>query len=146
MAVFYIDDIPCSIIICHDERYPELTRLPVLAGARLVFYISSESSVKKEKKLLPYRAQISARADENDIFIVQANNPAMMSHGQSRIIGPDGNIIAEAGMFTDEIISSTLDMSKAMRGTALKSLRFSALKEWWQKGVEKVLILKTRSN
>ena len=26
--------VPCAAIICHDKRYPELVRLPVLAGAR----------------------------------------------------------------------------------------------------------------
>jgi len=142
MAVFYIDDIPCSIIICHDERYPELTRLPVLAGARLVFYPSSESPITAEKKLIPYRYQICARADENDIYIVHSNNPAMMSHGQSRIIGPDGNIIAEAGMFTEEIIMATLNMHKATGKTAINSLRYGELKEWWQNGMAKVIVKK----
>jgi hypothetical protein len=31
LSVFKIDGVPCSVIICHDERYPELVRLPVLA-------------------------------------------------------------------------------------------------------------------
>jgi hypothetical protein len=34
--------VPTATIICHDKRYPELTRLPVLAGARLIFYIACE--------------------------------------------------------------------------------------------------------
>lgn len=140
MSVFRIDGIPCSIIICHDERYPELVRLPVLAGARLVFYVSSESSVTEERKIVPYRAQICARADENDVYIVQANAPAMISHGQSRIIGPDGNIICEAGMFRDEILTADLDMSRATGETARNSLRFGALKEWWESAVRKVIV------
>lgn len=140
LYVFHIDDIPCSIIICHDERYPELVRLPVMAGARLVFYPSSESSITVEEKLEPYRAQISARADENDVFIVQANNTAMASHGQSRIIGPDGRIIVEASMFKDEIITATLDMNRATGHTAKNSLRANLLREWWQAGIEKVIV------
>ncbi|NWG14351.1 MAG: carbon-nitrogen hydrolase family protein [Acidobacteria bacterium] len=140
MSVFRIDGIPCSIIICHDERYPELVRLPVLAGARLIFYLSSESSLTKEEKLVPYRAQISARADENDVYIVQANSPAMLSHGQSRIVRPDGNILCEASMFRDEVITADLDMSQATGATALKSLEYPALREWWELGIRKVLI------
>ena len=140
MCVFHLDNIPCSIIICHDERYPELVRLPVLAGARLVFYTSSESGIKSEHKLAPYRAQISARADENDVFIVHANFPAMMSHGQSRIIGPDGNLIKEAGMFPEEMIFSTIDISKASGGTAKNSLRYQDLKAWWKQGIDLVKI------
>ena len=33
----------CAVIICHDSRHPELVRLPVLRGARLVFYVSWET-------------------------------------------------------------------------------------------------------
>ena len=140
LSVFKIDGIPCSIIICHDERYPELVRLPVLAGARLVFYISSESNIKAESKIEPYRAQICARAVENNIFIVQSNSPAMLSHGQSRIIAPDGNIIVEATMFKEEFITATLNMKKANGNTAKNSLRSELLKSWWQDGVKKVIV------
>lgn len=140
LSVFYIDDVPCSIIICHDERYPELTRLPVLAGARLIFYVSSESDLRAEHKIVPYRAQIVARAVENGVFIVHANSPAMLSHGQSRIIDPTGNIMIEASMFGDEIIQSKIDMRDADGEMAQKSLRFGLLKEWWQEAVEKVII------
>ena len=140
LSVFYIDDIPCSIIICHDERYPELVRLPVLAGARLIFYVSSESDITAEHKMGPYRAQIAARAVENGVFIVHANSPAMLSHGQSRIIDPTGNIIAEASMFGDEMVDAVIDMRNADGEMAQKSLRFGPLKEWWQEAVKKVII------
>jgi len=44
-AVFWLPGIPLplSVIVCHDKRYPELVRLPVLAGARLIVYISHET-------------------------------------------------------------------------------------------------------
>ncbi|HQO33143.1 MAG TPA: carbon-nitrogen hydrolase family protein [bacterium] len=143
LSIFAIDGIPSSIIICHDERYPELARLPVLAGARLVFYVSSESNVKAESKIGPYRAQIQARAVENNVYIVQANSPAMMSHGQSRIIAPDGNIIVEASMFQDELISAMLDMQKATAENAQKSFRCEALRAWWEEGMKKVVDRRT---
>ncbi len=56
LSVFRIDEVRASIIICHDERYPELVRLPVLAGARVIFYLSHESGLANESKLVPYRA------------------------------------------------------------------------------------------
>ena len=108
LSVFRVDGVPCSIIICHDERYPELVRLPVLAGARVVFYVSHESGVRQESKLGPYRAQIQARAVENTVYVVHANAPAnddlSGSHGQSRVIAPDGNIVQEASMFGEEVV------------------------------------------
>ncbi|MGE3315748.1 MAG: carbon-nitrogen hydrolase family protein, partial [Planctomycetaceae bacterium] len=106
LSVFPIDGVPCSIIVCHDVRYPELVRLPVLAGSRVVFFVSHESGIDKETKIGPYRAQIQARAVENTVFVVQANAPANRdatgSHGQSRIIAPDGNILQEALIFSEE--------------------------------------------
>src|SRR5262249_47562440 len=75
LSVFRVKGVPCSIIVCHDERYPELVRLPVLAGARLIFYLSHESPVTQEHKLIPYRAQIQARAVENNVFVAHANAP-----------------------------------------------------------------------
>jgi predicted amidohydrolase len=36
ILLFEVAGIKASIIICHDKRYPELCRLPVLAGSRLI--------------------------------------------------------------------------------------------------------------
>jgi predicted amidohydrolase len=145
LSVFKIDGVPCSVIICHDERYPELVRLPVLAGAKVVFYISHESGLRSERKINPYRAQIQARAVENTVFVVQANAPANEdtsgSHGQSRIIAPDGNILQEASIFQEEVLTQTLDLSRATRGNAQKSLDRGPLRDWWKDGVQRVRII-----
>ena len=37
-----LETFTASIIICHDVRFPELVRLPVLRGSRVIFYISWE--------------------------------------------------------------------------------------------------------
>lgn len=145
LSVFKIDDVPCSIIICHDERYPELVRLPVLAGAKVIFYLSHESGIKDEDKMGPYRAQIQARAVENTVYVVHANAPANLdatgSHGQSRIINPGGNIIQEASIFHEDIVTAVLDMTKANRSNALKSITRGPLQDWWKEGIKNVRIL-----
>ena len=145
LAVFKVDGVPCSIIICHDERYPELVRLPVLAGAQVIFYVSHESGIKQEKKIDPYRAQIQARAVENTVYLVQANAPAnddtSGSHGQSRIIGPDGNIVHEATVFGQDTVTATLDISRATRHMAKLSVERGPFGPWWQEGVKRVRII-----
>ncbi len=145
LSVFRVDGIPCSIIICHDERYPELVRLPVLAGARVVFYLSHESGVRQESKLGPYRAQIQARASENTVYIVHANAPAnddlTGSHGQSRIIAPDGNILHEASMFGDDVVAADLDLPRATASNALNSSARGPLTDWWKDGLKRVRIV-----
>lgn len=143
LSVFKVDGIPCSIIICHDERYPELVRLPVLAGAQVVFYLSHESGVLQEKKIGPYRAQIQARAVENTVFVVHANAPAQPdstgSHGQSRIISPDGNLIGpEASIYNEEVINASVDIGLATRANALNSLNRGPLAKWWREGIHLV--------
>ena len=145
LSVFKIDRIPCSIIICHDERYPELVRLPVLAGAKVIFYISHESGIKAESKIDPYRAQIQARAVENNVYVVHANAPANQdatgSHGQSRIIEPDGNIIRESSIFGEEVLTATLDLTKSSSNNAMRSLTRGPLQDWWKEGIKNVRII-----
>ena len=145
MSVFKIDGVPCSVMICHDERYPELVRLPVLAGAQVIFYISHESGLRSERKIDPYRAQIQARAVENTVFVVQANAPANEdttgSHGHSRIIAPDGNILREASIFGEDVLTETLDVREATRSNAKKSLDRGPLRDWWRDGVKRVHIV-----
>ena len=145
LSVFKLHGVRCSIIICHDERYPELVRLPVLAGSRVVFYLSHESPVTSEKKLEPYRAQIQARAVENGVFIVHANAPANNdatgSHGQSRLILPDGNLIKEASMFSEEVVTADLELRLATANNALNSLKRGPLTKWYAEGVKTVRII-----
>ena len=142
LSVFSVKGVMCSIIICHDERYPELVRLPVLAGARVIFYLSHESPITQEQKLGPYRAQIQARAVENSVFVVHANAPANKdasgSHGQSRLIDPDGIVTREATVFGEEIVASTLALKLAHAGNATRSVTRGPLGEWWKKGAATV--------
>ena len=142
--VFPLACAKASVIICHDNRYPELCRLPVLAGAQVMFYLSHECSLAKSWKLGPCRAQVQARAVENGIFLVHANAPSdggdRGSHGESRIVDPNGNLILEAGQKEEEILIADLDLSLATRSFALKSLR-GPYRDWWREGVRRVRLV-----
>jgi predicted amidohydrolase len=143
--VFPVGPALASVIICHDNRFPELARLPVLAGSRVIFYISSEAILLKEQKMAGYRAQAQAIAVENRVYLVHANPPAddvrTGSHGQSRVVDTDGNIIKEAGIFQEEILVVDLDLSKATAEFALESLE-GPLRDWWREGLKRVTVLK----
>ncbi len=138
LAYFDLEGIPSTMLICHDERYPELVRLPALEGAQVVYYVSSESSLKEESKLAPYRAQMMARAVENSVYVVAANAPANHdltgSHGQSRIIAQDGNILQEASIFGDDVLIATLKLAPAKSAWPQNSLQ-GPLGDWWRSGV-----------
>ena len=142
IAFFELEGIPSTVLICHDERYPELVRLPAAAGARVVYYISSESSLKDESKLAPYRAQMMARAVENSVYVVAANAPANYdltgSHGQSRIIAGDGNILQEASIFGDETLISILKLTPRTPFFQMKMLN-GPLGDWWRSGIDQMM-------
>ncbi|HWB97874.1 MAG TPA: carbon-nitrogen hydrolase family protein [Bryobacteraceae bacterium] len=143
VSFFELEGIPSTVMICHDERYPELVRLPAIQGARIIYYISHESGMKLESKLAPYRAQLMARAVENGVFIVAANAPASPkdlsgSHGQSRIVSPDGNVVKEATFFGEDILTDTLSVKPGKLERPLNDL----LGAWWKQGVD--LMMKDR--
>ena len=57
------------------------------------------------------------------------------SHGQSRIVAPDGNLVAEAGFFDEIALVAEIDLSKATRGLALRSPQSKLFEQWWVDGV-----------
>jgi predicted amidohydrolase len=144
MPIFDLCGVPCCFIICHDVRYPELVRLPAASGAKVCFFCSCESPVVAEHKLSAYRAMPISRATENSIYVVMTNAPADAndmhrsgsSHGESKVIHPDGNVLVEAGMFSEEVLIHDLDLDAASRGIALRALNdVTCLAEWMRDGL-----------
>lgn len=140
MALFELEGVLSTVIICHDERYPEFVRLPALAGARIVYYISHESGMKYEHKLAGYRAQMMARAVENNIVAVAANAPGNVadntgSHGQSRIIAADGNVLEEASIYGDDVLTRTLPLPAGKLTRPMEGVTAA----WWRQGLEQLL-------
>ena len=147
LPVYSLCGVPCCFLICHDIRYPELVRLPAAAGAQICFFCSCESSVTFEHKLSAYRAMPISRATENAIYVVMSNAPADptdidragSSHGESKIIHPHGNVMAEAGFFSDEIIIRRLDLHEASRNVAMRAVNdVTCLSGWMKDGVRLV--------
>ena len=139
IAYFELEGIPSTVTICHDNRYPELMRLPAIEGALIDYHISAAFPLKDEFKIAPHRAQMMARAVENGIFVVMANVPANQdlsgSHGGSRIIASDGNIIKEASIFGEDILISTLVVKPGKPVWPQNSLK-GPLGTWWRSGVD----------
>jgi rhamnogalacturonan endolyase len=148
LPIVNLAGVDCCFIICHDVRYPELVKLPAAAGAQICFFCSCESGLLSEYKLSAYRAMPISRATENGIYLVMANAPADKenikrpgsSHGNSKIVHPDGNVLVETGFFTEEIVAAELDLSKAGGGTAKRSAREETiLRDWLREGLKCVV-------
>jgi omega-amidase len=149
LPIYTIAGVKSCFIICHDVRYPELVRLPAAAGAQICYFISNESPLTKEHKLSAYKAMPIARATENGIFCVMANAPAdpenmnaaNQSHGNSKIIDPDGYIITEAGYFEERLVTATIDISRATRSIARRAINDeTVLKNWLNEGLRLVKV------
>ena len=129
-VIFRIGGVESTVMICHDLRYPELVRLPVAAGAQIIFIANNESGLHAENKLLGYRSMQISRATESHVFGVMANAPADVenmnssnrSHGNSKIVDPMGNVLDEAGSFEERLVTADLDLSQAIRQPALRTI------------------------
>lgn len=138
---------PSCFLVCHDVRYPELVRLPAVAGAQVCYFCSNESGLLLENKLSAYRAMPIARATENGIYLVMANAPAdpdnlragSQSHGNSKIVHPDGNVLVEASYFEERLVTATIDLDAATRGIARRAAEDDTiLRDWMRAGAELV--------
>ena len=81
VALFEIDGVCATTVICHERRYPELVRLAVMAGARILFHPNAgmdSPAVSRRKR--GGSDGIAARAFENAIYYVFANS-----------VGPQGD-------------------------------------------------------
>lgn len=84
-----------GFLTCYDIEFPEPARELALQGVNLL--------VVNSANMAPYeyihRLFIRARALENQCFVVYCNrlgaNEVYAYHGQSAVIGPDGNVVAE---------------------------------------------------
>ena len=120
-VIFTVCGVEATSIICHDLRYPELVRLGVAAGARLVFIANNEAGLDNERKQLGYRSMQVSRATENYVFAVMANPPEdpeqfgrkNSSHGNSKIVDPLGNVLDEAGHFEERLVSAEIDLAES---------------------------------
>ncbi len=129
-VIFTIAGVEATVIICHDLRYPELVRLSVAAGARIVFIANNESGITSEKKLLGYRSMQISRATENLVYAVMSNSPAdplditrhNCSHGNSMIVDPLGNVIDQTGVFEERLVVAELKLGEASASVVTRTL------------------------
>ena len=98
-------------LICYDLRFPEPCRALALMGAQIVLISTAWPSAAT---LYPdFVAQ--TRAAENGVFLVAANRigeeHGARYLGHSLIIGPDGEVLAQAGGEEETILYADIDPS-----------------------------------
>jgi predicted amidohydrolase len=129
VAFFHIAGVPCTAIICHERRFPELVRLPVMMGARIVFHPNAGLdllAVSKTKR--SGHDGIAVRAFENQVFYIFANSVGpqgndLWSAGDSKIVAPDSQVLALANNRDETLIHAGLDLAQAGRRYAREAMQ-----------------------
>ncbi|MBI5692420.1 MAG: carbon-nitrogen hydrolase family protein [Verrucomicrobia bacterium] len=140
LALFSIDGILCTLVICRDGRHPELYRLPAMAGAQILFHPSCSSDEIEAVcwKRTAGRAQLPVGPNSRIFHCVantigEAPDGKQTSSGSSFIREPGGIPLAEAGYYQEEMITAVLDLSRADRSYINDSLRNPPfLAPYWQ--------------
>jgi predicted amidohydrolase len=128
LAFFRLDGVPATAIICHERRYPELVRLPVMMGAQIVFHPNAGlDSAQVSRTKHRGRDGIAVRAFENQVYYVFANSvgpqgKSLWSAGDSKIVGPDSQVLALANNRSETVIQAELDLTQAERRYAREAL------------------------
>ncbi len=129
-----------GLTICYDMFFPEISRLLRLKGSQLIICISASPAVRSRF----FEVFTAARALENTVFLAYVNlvgvEDGLQFWGGSRIIAPDGSILAKAKYDEEDLITGIIDYADLERAEAfvptLRDLRpelFNSLREQAEK-------------
>lgn len=143
LAFFRLARAPATAIICHERRYPELVRLPVMLGAQIVFHPNAGlDTLEVSKKKRRGRDGMAVRAFENQVFYVFANSvgpqgDGLWSAGDTKIVAPDATLLGLANNSDETVIFAELDLAQAGRTYAREALDQPAfLRRHWARILE----------
>lgn len=98
-----------GLIICYDIFFPEVSRLARLNGAQLTVCISASPAIRRSY----FETLTVARALENTNFLAYVNlvgiEDGLQFWGGSRLIGPQGRILALAKYDEPDLVICELD-------------------------------------
>lgn len=118
VAVALPDGTVAGLATCYDLRFPELFRLLVDAGARLVIIPAAWPAPRVEA----WRLLGLARAIENQVVVVQCNtagtHAGVTMAGRSQVVDATGAVMAEAGT-REEVLVVDVDLGEVDRWRAV---------------------------
>jgi N-carbamoylputrescine amidase len=114
-----------GVCVCWDQWYPEAARLTALRGAQILFYPTaigwhpSEREKYGETQHDAWETMQRSHAIANGCYVAAVNRvgheapdggPGLDFWGQSFIAGPDGAVLARAGIGEEEVLVCDLDL------------------------------------
>jgi omega-amidase len=108
---------PAGLSICYDIRFPELYRTYALKGVKILFV----PAAFPHPRLAHWKVLVRARAIENQMFMLCTNQIGQENFGSGKvatyfgnscIIDPWGETVAEAGETEETLVTATIDIKK----------------------------------
>jgi len=110
-SIITINGIKAAIVICYELEFPEIIRKLALQGVELIITPTGQSSHWPAAALYNCRT----RAFENGIYVIYANSTGNLNGinfmGESKIIGPDGLDVVNAGA-TEKVIAGEINTNE----------------------------------
>ena len=94
-----MDEHPIGTAVCYEIIYPGLVRGLVTNGSRLLTTVTNDAWYGRTAAPYQHFQQASMRAVEGGRYLVRAANT-----GISGIIDPYGRVVAESGLFEDDVV------------------------------------------
>jgi len=110
-----------GVLICWDQWFPEAARLTALSGAQFLFYptaigFQDADAGEAEKQISAWETVQRGHAIANGVFLASTNRvgaeDALKFWGRSFICNPFGEVLAQAGQDTDEILIASCDLTQ----------------------------------
>ena len=109
-----------GVAICYDRHYPEYMRALALGGAELV--VVPQAGAVGEWPPGLYEAEMRVASFHNGYFTALCNRvgeeECLTFSGESFVCDPTGTVIARAGLGSEEILYTTLDVELTRRSHA----------------------------
>jgi predicted amidohydrolase len=113
--VFRVGGVPLGMMVCFDWIFPESARSLALGGAWVIAHCAN--------LVLPFcQDALITRALENRVFIISCNRTGTEERvagqkyvftGRSRIVGPDGKVLADGPPDAPAVITAEIDPRRA---------------------------------
>lgn len=102
-----------GLTVCYDLRFPELYRILALRGAQIETVPAAFTYATGE---VHWELLLRARAVENQLFVIAANQVGLhdgdrRSWGHSMIVGPWGEVLAQATDEPEAVVAAELDFA-----------------------------------
>lgn len=97
--------------ICYDAWYPEVSRQLAWMGADVILNVVKTTTPDRKQELVLAKAN----AIVNQVFMVSVNCAGPTGKGQSIIVDPEGNTLAEAPDDKPQLLTAELDLAAVDR-------------------------------